>query len=177
MPLAVFIIFSLATFWLIVLGWYDYYEHRLPNVLTLGGIVVFLVIRIFTGGKAGLMDALCGGVIGFLFLLIPFILHGAGAGDIKMLTAIGILVGYPLILHVLTLCSVIGIAMGVYLFLTKHAIIDRLCNWGKCCFTRVSDKEVNLTNQDNKPIEIRFGVAIALGTWLSIVYFLLHNAP
>lgn len=174
MPSSTYFIFIIFTFWLIVLGWYDYYEHRLPNVLTLGGIVVFFVIRICTGGKGGLIDALCGGFIGFFFLLIPFILHGAGAGDIKMLTAVGILVGYPLILHVLTLCSIIGMAMGIYLYLTKHIMTSRLYHWAKCCFNRHEENEEVSPAPNNTPVEIRFGLAIALGTWLSIVYNLLH---
>lgn len=163
-----------------MLGWYEYYERRLPNVLTLGGAAAFLLLHYATGGRHGLVNSLIGGVIGFLFLLIPFLKNGAGAGDVKMLTAVGILFGFPSILHALTLCSIFGLLMGVWMFLIKRVGFARIRHWLNCCFRPHYDREEgrkSLPPKNTESLRLPFGIAISLGTWLTIVYFLLHSSP
>ena len=79
----------LVGIWALALSVCDLRWRSLPNWLTLGGALVVLVVRFATGGAAGFTDALAAGAVAGAFLLLPFLMRGAGGGDVKMLFAAG----------------------------------------------------------------------------------------
>jgi len=77
---------ALACFW-------DVRTHRVPNVLTFGTAMVGLVAHGTTGG-AEAFAASAGGLVLGLGLFMPFyLLGGLGAGDVKLLAALGAWLG------------------------------------------------------------------------------------
>lgn len=71
----------------------DIRNHRVPNWLTFSGMVVGLASYFLTGGFGGLLFSAEGLILGFA-LLIPFYMAGGmGAGDVKLLAAVGALLG------------------------------------------------------------------------------------
>ena len=162
-----YLTFSLITIWLTVLGWYDCYYRRLPNYLTLGGAAVFLIMRLALGGTQGIVNGLIGGLIGGAFLLLPFLMRGAGAGDVKMFFAVGCLTGYPPIFPVMILSTVFGLILGVAMIIKGRLDSSRLKHIFKCCCCMNYDREEgrkNLPPKNNEAVRIPFGVAIAAGT-------------
>ena len=103
----------LVTPWLMVLCWYDCKYRRLPNYLTLGMAVGALVWRLGYGRMPLFADGVAGGLAAGLFLLIPFLLGGAGGGDLKMLTAVGCLGGLHRIPLLLFNTSGIGFVLAL----------------------------------------------------------------
>ena len=110
MPLD-FIVFSvfILTF-CIATSYTDTWMHRIPNFMTFPmaalGILFHLVMyfsgkyEMFAGGspifgETGMNPAwsLAGLVVCFLFLFIPWLMGGAGAGDVKLLAALGAWLG------------------------------------------------------------------------------------
>ena len=75
--------FVLATPWLIYLGVKDYRTRKLPNAATLGGAAVMSAIALGVGTDYFLASIITGCLCA-LFLLLPFFLRAAGAGDVKM---------------------------------------------------------------------------------------------
>jgi prepilin peptidase CpaA len=66
--------------------------RRIPNVLTVAGVVAGLVLRAFGGGSA--VIAGCEGVGLGLLLTVPFFFLGAlGGGDVKLVAAVGAFLG------------------------------------------------------------------------------------
>lgn len=67
----------------------DYRERRVPNwlngALAGGGVLAQCVYF----GWTGLGDSLAGLLLGFGLLIIPWAMHGMGAGDVKLMAAIG----------------------------------------------------------------------------------------
>ena len=174
-----YLTFSLITIWLTVLGWYDSYYRRLPNYLTLGGAVVFLIMRFALGGTQGIVNGLIGGLIGGAFLLLPFLLRGAGAGDVKMFFAVGCLVGYkpvfPMIatiFPIMIIATVFGLILGVIMIIKGRLDSSRLKHFFKCCccihYDRVEGRK-NLPPKNKEAVRIPFGVAIAAGTWCGLL--------
>ena len=106
-----FLIFILA-----VALYYDLFEKRIPNRVTVTAILVGLVYRSLTGGLTGLQDALLGGAVGLGLLLIPFVLRGMGAGDVKLLTAVGVLQGVAFVLYTAAAMAIAGGVIAVYYF-------------------------------------------------------------
>jgi prepilin peptidase CpaA len=71
----------------------DLHSRRIPNWLTFGAAALALAIQYATGGQSAAAHAMGGWVTG-LFLFMPlFLLGGMGAGDVKLLAALGAWLG------------------------------------------------------------------------------------
>lgn len=93
MTLALAILLTLATIC-------DIRTHRIPNPLVLAGLVLGLVGHGWRGGGPGLLLSLEGIAVAGLALL-PYALGGLGAGDVKLLGAVGALMGPAFLLWTL----------------------------------------------------------------------------
>lgn len=71
----------------------DFARHRIPNWLTLSGTLLGLMLQSLEFGGSGLQSGLAGWMLG-LILLLPFYLQRAmGAGDVKLMAAVGTFLG------------------------------------------------------------------------------------
>lgn len=105
---------------LIVLFGTDIETQRLPNVITLPGIIVGFVFSVFV--PPGLIDCLIGAALGAAILgLIRWGwkratgVEGMGLGDVKMIAMIGAFLGWRQVWVVLFLSSVVGAVIGIAL--------------------------------------------------------------
>ena len=71
----------------------DVKTRRIPNALTLGAAGVALAVHVFSNGWSGLLLAASGWAAGFALFFPVFVLGGMGAGDVKLLAAIGAWLG------------------------------------------------------------------------------------
>jgi prepilin peptidase CpaA len=92
------------------IAWGDLRTRRIPNYLTLGTAVAGLAYNFMGQGLPGLADGLLGMLLGFAFLILPYLWGGMGAGDVKALAALGAWLGPQL---TLLLFCYMGIAGGV----------------------------------------------------------------
>jgi len=76
----------------------DLRTHRIPNVLSLGGLLIALVLQTTKGGTDGLLAGLGGMAIGLALFLPFYALRAMGAGDVKMMAAVGAFLGPKLAL-------------------------------------------------------------------------------
>ena len=90
---------------------FDVRAGRIPNVLTAGTAVAGLGLAATGAGSTGIAAALGGGVLGLGLLLPGHVLGGTGAGDVKLMAALGILLG-PAAIVVAFLAS--ALAGGVF---------------------------------------------------------------
>jgi len=71
----------------------DYRRFRIPNVITYPFASAGLLFHYVNGGVPGLLTSLVGLIVGGMLLIAPFILHGFGGGDVKLLAATGAWLG------------------------------------------------------------------------------------
>ena len=88
----------------------DLRSRRIPNVLTFGAAGAALVYAAVVSGWSGVGAAALGWLIGAVAVIVPFALGGLGAGDVKLLAAMGAWLG-PL--GALWLALYTGVAGGV----------------------------------------------------------------
>jgi len=110
----------LLTAILIVLFGTDLETQRLPNVITLPGIVIGAIFSLFV--LPGIVDSLAGIALGASVLLAirwgwkaATGVDGMGLGDVKMLAMVGAFLGWKNVIVVLFLSSVVGAVVGIAL--------------------------------------------------------------
>ena len=67
----------------------DLKSHRIPNFLTLPGMMLALTLYSFASGFEGFLFSLTGVAVGIGIFLIPYLSGGMGAGDAKLMGAVG----------------------------------------------------------------------------------------
>lgn len=128
-------------------------RHRtLPNAWTLALVLECAALRLAFGGLGGLLDGLLGGIVCGGFILLPYLMNGAGGGDVKMMFGAGIATGLRLCVSELLFVSVAGLLLGLGMLVA-----------GKVAFRRKGRK-------DDEAYRIPFGVAIAVGTEAALVF-------
>jgi prepilin peptidase CpaA len=71
----------------------DLRTRRIPNVLTFGAAVAGVLFHLATSGMDGGLASAGGWIVGIALLLVPFVLGSMGAGDVKLLGALGAWLG------------------------------------------------------------------------------------
>jgi prepilin peptidase CpaA len=97
---------------------HDVRERRIPNFVTGPAILAGLMLHTVAGGWAGLGDSALAGLIAGAIFLIFFLAGGMGAGDVKLMVAVGCFAGLSS-LHMVILSTVIAgalfaLAVGIY---------------------------------------------------------------
>src|SRR5687768_18447072 len=72
----------------------DIRTRRIPNWLTFGAALAAFVYQFAVAGSAGLMTAGAGWLVGLAIFFLPFALGGLGAGDVKLVAALGAWLGW-----------------------------------------------------------------------------------
>lgn len=88
----------------------DVRQQRIPNWLTFGAAAAGIIFHTVVGGGPGFAGALLGWATGAAIFFLPFALGGLGAGDVKLIAALGAWFAWP---DALWLGLFTGIAGGV----------------------------------------------------------------
>jgi len=91
----------------------DLTTKRIPNVLTFGAALLGLIAHAYVGGWSGAGMSAAGWLVGVAAFFPFFALGGMGAGDIKLLGAIGAWLGPVATIWVALFSSIAGGVMAV----------------------------------------------------------------
>jgi len=104
----------------------DWKEHRVPNWLTFTACGFGLAYHALVGGVEGLESAILGAAAGLATLIVPYALKGMGAGDVKLMAAVGAWVGAEVTFHAFLWIAVCGGLMGAWSILRSKEAKERL---------------------------------------------------
>ena len=162
---------SILTPWLGYLCWSDAKHRRLPNAWTLGGLLAGLCVQAGFWGMTGFWDGSAAAGVCALFLLIPFLIRAAGAGDLKMLAACGAFVGLRETPFLLMAVSFSGLCVAVPMLIMRKVTAARLKHAFRCLFDWRYDRAAGkaaIPPKTDERARVPFGIAIALGTWATL---------
>jgi prepilin peptidase CpaA len=151
----------------------DVRTRKIPNWLTFSSCLIVLGANLIIHGVTGFLGSLLGLFTGFGLLFFVYLLGGMGAGDVKLLSAVGAFIGPRLVFHAFVWMALSGGVMAVGLILYKRVAADTLRNLKTLLFgwlTESGGRDMNLTLQNQSLHKLTYGVAIAIGTLLA-VYF------
>jgi prepilin peptidase CpaA len=145
-------------------GVLDWRFRRIPNWLTVSGLVAGVAVNTVLFRWPGLKAALLGALLG-LGLLLPFVLvRSLGAGDWKLAGALGACLGPRQLLSVLMATVLLAGVMALCAVVYRGRLTQTLRNMARmlaALFTlRMPGLEVSIDNPQST--KIPFGVAMAV---------------
>ncbi|MGC5325427.1 A24 family peptidase [Brevibacillus sp. SYSU BS000544] len=100
----------------------DVANRKIYNKVVFPGIILALIIHFFSDGWAGLGFSVGGFAIGLLLLLIPYLLGGMGAGDVKLLALIGAFKGTIFVVTTAIYMALLGGLIALLILMVKRGI-------------------------------------------------------
>ena len=149
-------------------------DHRhglIPNALTYPCLLGGMALATIAGGWAGLGLSVAGILAGGSVFLLAFMIGSCGGGDVKLMAALGAILGAPAALDLTLASLLVGGAMAVALMLRRLDPADMLARIR--LFVMLAPAGIRKTGPALKPgarHTLRFGVAVALGlAWLLLL--------
>lgn len=160
---------------LILAAFFDMRNRKIPNLLTFPAILVGLAFHFSASGLQGLFFSLKGLGLGFA-LLIPFYAGGGmGAGDVKLMAAVGAFVGTLQMLKIFLLTAVSGGVYALVLMIARGTVLRELRFVMLILGQAVSGGglaalQTQVNAREDMHYTVPYGLAIAMGTTLSFFW-------
>jgi len=171
---------------------YDVRYRRIPNWLTVGGVLIGVVLNTFlyqgwpaglrlstflTDAWPGLRFSLVGLAIGFGVYFVLYVLRAMGAGDVKLMAAIGSLVGWQDWFGIFIVTAIVGGVMSLIMITVRGRVKKTLWNVAFIMSEMKSGRpgyvgKEELDVKHPKAMGLPHGAVIAVGT----IFFLALSA-
>ena len=146
---------------------YDHRSHRIPNLLTYPTMVIGLAYHCLTSGLDGFLFSAGGLALGIGIFVFPYLIGAMGAGDTKLMGAVGSVLGPKGVFIAFLFSAVVGGIYALILLIIKHEYGKEFI--GKCgtilkafIYTR-QFVSLPASKKEEGP-KLPYGIAIALGT-------------
>ena len=148
---------------------------KIPNKLTFPFFGLGLVYQVCFGGFAGLQDGLLAFAVGFGTYFLLFMVAGGGGGDVKLIGALSVWLGFKLtmlLIIVSTVIVIVDVALitiykvlryGTKKWKEQHLATGKTDVRGKPVFKKETIEE------KQKRRYLPFAVPVAASTWLLMV--------
>jgi len=109
---------------------YDVRYRRIPNWISVGGAILGVLSNWLMHRTAGLTFALAGLALGFGLYFLLYLIHAMGAGDVKLMAAIGALVGWKAWVAIFVITAILGGIMAMILIMARKRVKKTFWNIG-----------------------------------------------
>lgn len=134
----------------------DVRSRRIPNSLTFPAMAFGLALNAWWSGLHGLLLALGGLLLGAALFFVPVAAGGRGAGDLKLVAAVGALGGLSFVFWCVLFASMAGGIFAVALLLIKKRFFTVVNGW-------ILDLYVQQLPRATSNIRLPYAIPIALG--------------
>jgi prepilin peptidase CpaA len=157
-------VWLLAGFLALWAGGLDWRYRRIPNWLTVPGLVAGIAVNTLVSGWPGTKTSLLGAGLGLLLLLPLVLIKALGAGDWKLVGALGGCLGPTRLIAVLIGSMFVAGIMAIGLIVYKGRVRESARNLAHMLAAfltlHLPGREVSLDNPD--AAKIPFGVSVAV---------------
>jgi prepilin peptidase CpaA len=147
----------------------DLRARRIPNLLTVTGFALALVLRSAAGGAA-VVEGLLGAGLALAVMLPLFAMRGVGGGDAKLLIVVGAFLGPKGFVVALLATAIVGGVMSLAAAARRSVVLPALFNTGdllKWVFT-LGRRGERTTLLSPGAVSVPYGVAIAVGSAVAL---------
>lgn len=145
-------------------GWLDWHSRRIPNWLTVPGLFLGVALNSALSGWNGTKASVEGAGLALVLLLPPVLMRALGAGDWKLMGAVGAFLGAIPFLYVLVGSIFVSGLMAIAQMVQTRRVKTTLHNLlvlvqGFFAFGLRAHPEISLDNPGL--LKLPFGVAVA----------------
>ena len=145
----------------------DLRSRRVPNLLVGISFLAGMSFQLWAHGWAGLGTGAAGAGVALLLFGALFLLGGMGAGDVKLMAAVGSWLGFQQTLVALAMTSILGGIMALAWAIAGGFLGRLLADTAGLILRRSSNQDQTLANPRRR--RMPYVPAIALGTLISFL--------
>jgi prepilin peptidase CpaA len=145
----------------------DVRTRRIPNLLSAPAMAAGIVLGTVSFGLPGLLGSMAGLLTAALILFLPFAFGGVGAGDVKMMAAVGSLVGPVAVLGSLGLGMALGGIVMCVSLARRGRLREKLATTGTMVMMALqtgSAEPLRVSPTDAGAVALPYSVPLGLGT-------------
>lgn len=148
---------------------WDWQTRRIPNWLVSAAFIVALPVQMWVHGAiSGIQAWLLGCLVGGIMLLPGYLTRTVGAGDVKLMAAVGAFCGAVLAMEIAVVASAIGGLWALVWLARRRRIRAGLANTMSMLVNVLDGTRVGVQHGESMRAlsigRLPFGVAIAIGT-------------
>jgi len=167
-------------------AFFDCTKNKIPNLLTFPVMITGLILNIMMNGFSGLIFSLYGFLFGLAIFFIPFAFGLMGAGDVKLMAAVGALKGFRFTVMSTLFSSAAGLIVVLGYLIYKKKIFSYFKKYFvalvRLILLKINFSDGNILgsklkkiaysnaapNETNEKLYVPYGLAIALGTLFAL---------
>ncbi|MCL7748017.1 A24 family peptidase [Halalkalibacter alkaliphilus] len=166
--------YYLLALFVIIAFYTDVKNSKIPNWLTMSGVLAGLLYHLIFNGFDGLLFSILGLVVSGGILLLMYVFKALGAGDVKLFAAIGAIAGLHFSLYAIMYSIVFAGFIGVFILLFRKDLIKRMAY---SCYRFVGSllrRDLKSLEEFKKMESVRFPFMYAVlpGVMMTFYYFL-----
>jgi prepilin peptidase CpaA len=146
--------------------------HRIPNWLTYPTMAVATVYHAGMRGFEGFLFSMEGIIVGIAVLIVPFLMGGMGAGDAKLMGAVGGWLGPKDVFVAFLFSAIVGGIYALGLLILRGDIKETAKRYIATLKTFILTREficISSRTGEKMP-KLCYGLVIAAGTLISVVW-------
>lgn len=157
----------------------DLTTRRIPNWLTVSGVVSGFAIHAWSSGWNGVWTSAAGMGLALAVYVPLFAIRALGAGDVKLMAAVGAIAGPFLWFCIFVATCLVGGLLALAVVIAKRRLIQTLFNTFQIAQALLkgrnpASQEPQMDFRDPHAITLPHGLSIALAAWLAIAMGQLH---
>ena len=149
----------------------DIRYRRIPNLLTYPVMIVAVAYNSWLYGLEGFLFSIGGIVLGIAVLIVFHFMGGMGAGDVKLMGAVGGLLGPKIVFAAFLFTAIIGGIHALAVLIVKGYAMEAFKRYLAIMKTLILTKRIIYIPSSGEEGELRlcYGISIAAGTLLAIL--------
>lgn len=152
---------------------FDVKSRRIPNFITMPAFLFGLALHLALGGWRQLLSSLAAGLICGLVFLVFYLAGGMGAGDVKLILAVGCIAGLSHVAYLLVLTALSGGVMAIVWAVARGRLQQTIMNVGELATHHRHEglqphPDLNIKNVAT--LRLPYALAIAGGSMLTLYF-------
>jgi len=152
---------------------FDVRYRRIPNWLTISGVIIGIALNAFLAqslqARGMFRSSLIGLGAGFGIYFVLYALRAMGAGDVKLMAAVGAVVGWPNWFGIFIVTAILGGVMAVIVVVVRKRFKKTVFNVGFILNEMKSGRPAYMGKEEldvrsPKAMGLPHGAVIAIGT-------------
>ncbi|MDK2821786.1 MAG: prepilin peptidase CpaA [Clostridia bacterium] len=143
----------------------DIKYKKIYNKILFPAIIIGISLNVFYYGLIGFIKSIEGFLLGLGLLILPFICGGIGAGDVKLLAAIGAIKGTTFVFYSFIYMGIVGGLISIGILIYQKRLLKVLYELIKGLFIFITSHCLIMPTVNNNPKnKFPYGIAIVIGT-------------